>query len=537
MHQIVQICKTNLEKYSMVEWSIYKRYINAVFLFITENEIFQNDIDAIITGKWDLAVLQKSIGRFTSQIKYDMVRSIIVSKVLIECIEPELVTELESVDILTLSDVNTIKNIIKRYYETIISQINKTDLTIDYRYKTEGFIKSDINGVGGYGGTIGKIHYYLDNIKFDTADADNIHGTKKNLKNLMFCIPTILKETGWDKPEYLSIYNADLKNKITNMSHVPKILIKITLYTFISLKEIAEHWGYTAEYSIYRFIENMTIRLNKFLLGKDKTKCMRITKMLSEKGQHFYIDYQKLVSINKELEDQSAGALKILYEECDKKFKYYKGDFWSKPRCRRIVDARNNLNTKFTSKCQLKTASGGKNKWSRRKTVNKGKPLNVSKGRRRSGSNVHRCKKRHTKKYGGGPNADAYRNFLIGVLIAVFGACSKVLPLAYAGFCVSGIVLILRFGRIVMSYIKEETPYERWIKWEDEKQAKKQQELLLTTGEDEKQAKNENQKKSLLTSNGQRIEFEIIIPEETVTYSPSPEKKRDSAFRYEDVYK
>jgi hypothetical protein len=325
--------------HTMVPFTKYKEYIDAVFEFIKNNSSFSEGIGRIAKGKWDFFAAQKSIGRTDNQIKNDMVREIIISKVVVD-----LITGTQTLDF-NADDMKT------QYVKTMgaLGYPNPDMSSL----KTVGVMGSTSIlgvGVGGYGGLIGKVHAYLDVIKADTM------GLSSKLENLMFFIPRTLpkkidKFTGVD---YNMVLNADNTNKINlNTVYWPKFILVIIVYFLTKTKVIMESRG-KINIIFYRYIVFNIKRFERILLAKDQHKCIRITDMLNGKntsllGQSYDIRYNALG-------EEIRNDKELMYGECGKKF------HWNVPglllRCRRLVDARVNLNAKFDKTCARKKVGG-----------------------------------------------------------------------------------------------------------------------------------------------------------------------------------
>jgi hypothetical protein len=171
------------------------------------------------------------------------------------------------------------------------------------------------------------------------------------------------------------------------------------------------------ENSLYNFIVNQIIRFERIRVGKDKSKCVRITKMLKKDGE-FDIGYDGIDDTQ-----PVETLLNELYKKCEK--------FWSvngsRTRCRRLVHARVKLNLRFDKNCTIKSTVKSKSNGGKNITMNKRKFNN----------------RRKTKKTGGMEDAAGYGYMVLlcevvgGILVAV-GAIISNPPLK-----ITGIVIML----------------------------------------------------------------------------------------------
>jgi hypothetical protein len=98
-----------------------------------------------------------------------------------------------------------------------------------------------------------------------------------------------------------------------------------------------------------RYNDFLITKLTKLKLGREKVKCNRISDLLSSNKTSFGFNYN-IVNGNRDLFDT------INLEFCDEKYPLGSSGFAGpgRTRCRRLVDARINLNKNFDKNCTIK---------------------------------------------------------------------------------------------------------------------------------------------------------------------------------------
>jgi len=280
----------------LVSFEEYKKYIAAVYNYINDesnsnSNTYSEGISRALTGNWDSAALQKMIGRTDNQIMIDMVFHIFVS------------------------------------YHLLNNKEAKAGKLIRY------------------------IDDYKTTIETDLGEPLRLIQDKKptNTDKLMFFIPNSLPRTNWTAAEHKKILSAERMNK-TNYNTIPwpSSLLNYLIYLFERTREIMIKRGKN-NIILFKFVEFWIIKLKKLLLGRQKSKCLRLNKLL--------IDGERDIMGNKYniKTTEWDGKLELNMDECNELNIGPLG----KARCRRLVDARNKISQNFDKNCNIRDTARG----------------------------------------------------------------------------------------------------------------------------------------------------------------------------------
>jgi len=201
----------------------------------------------------------------------------------------------------------------------------------------------------------GKLIRYIDDykttIKTDLGEPLRLIQDKKptNTDKLMFFIPNSLPTTNWTAAEHKKILSAERMNK-TNYNTIPwpSSLLNYLIHLFERTREIMIKRGKN-NIILFKFVEFWIIKLKKLLLGRQKSKCLRLNKLL--------IDGEKDIMGNKYniKTTEWDGKLELNMDECNELNIGPLG----KARCRRLVDARNKISQNFDKNCNIRDTARG----------------------------------------------------------------------------------------------------------------------------------------------------------------------------------
>uniref|UniRef100_A0A6C0L8F3 Uncharacterized protein n=1 Tax=viral metagenome TaxID=1070528 RepID=A0A6C0L8F3_9ZZZZ len=370
----------------LVSFEEYKKYIDAVYNYITNNSNTYNEgINRAKTGNWDSLALQKMIGRTDNQIMNDMVFHIFVSYHL----------------------------------------LNEHNLTDDKKAKS------------------GKLIRYIDDYR-KTIETDL--GKSLILFNkddtIMFFIPNSLPTTNWTAAEHKKILSAERMNKTNyNTFPWPSTLLNYLIYLFERTREIMIKRGKN-NIILFKFVEFWIIKLKKLLLGSQKSKCLRLNKLLTTNETSLGYNYNVTGSNVNKIDD-----LKI--ENCDP---IYPNWGPGKVRCRRLVDARNKISQNFDKNCNIRETARELGRVDVTSELNSGlselvtniltalstEPKNKTGGKKnktRRPKKQRKTRKLRNKNIGGANGDESFSLLLmlVGVILLIIGAATGNLALTSIG--------------------------------------------------------------------------------------------------------